>query len=701
MHPNPKALRFLSAVSALASAACFAAPPSALSGSVSKTLAGSSSAFIENKGQWDSRALFLSRTKGLNLWITQEGPVFDFRAGAALPSAEDRESNRRVREALDKHPAQGDPESGQVVKMTFLNARPSAVEGENQQKTKFNYFIGNDKSQWASDVPSFSQAVAQNPYDGVSIRYSIDQGTPRYDLIVKPGADPSQVGIKIEGADDARVLPNGNLELRTSLGTVEERGLTAFQETPNGRTEVPCRMVMDGNVMHFDTGAYDANRPLVIDPLIFATYLGGSATELCRGVALDSSGNVVVAGQTSSANFPTTTGAYQQGYPSGNSNSTGFVAKLSSDGAALLFSTYLGGNDVDACLSLALDSSNDLFVTGQTESTNFPTTAGAFQTTNHSSGGAAFMVELSADGTTLLAGTYLSGSLEELGRAIALDSSGNPVLAGTTYSPDFPTTAGVLIPSPPNGSNSGFVAKLSSDGTTLMFGTYLGGNGGDASNDLCVDSQNNVTVVGVTSSSNFPVSAGAYEPNLPSSAVGAAYVVKLSPDATALVSGSYLGGNAESVAEAVSLDPSGNVAVSGYTSSNNFPTTTGALQTVNNNVGSAGFVSKLSSDGTTLLSSTYLGGSGYAGLNMNETGDECNALATDSAGNFVVAGYTDSTNFPTSTGALQSTNANLFGTGFLAKISADGTTLMYGTYFGGTAHMVSLKRLEIPAMLWR
>lgn len=383
------------------------------------------------------------------------------------------------------------------MKMSFVNTRPTVVTGQDEQKTKYNYIIGNDCSKWFSNVPSFSEVVARQPYDGVSIRYSIDQGAPRYDVVVEPGADPTQVGIKIDGADATRILPNGNLEFQTSLGPVQERGLTAYQDTPSGRAQVPCRMQLDHGVLHFDTGAYDANKPLVIDPLIFATYLdgtGASTTDIPEGIALDSSGNKVVAGLAESTDFPTTTGAIQS--TDNNPYGTAFVAKLSADGTALLSSTYLGGhgqNGSDNVNAVTLDSLNNIYLAGTTASTDFPTTAGAFQTTSGNSKSTGFVTELNPDETALVFSTYLGGngaSYPDVCNAIALDAFGNIAVTGATGSSNFPTTSGAYQTTM-SSAIATFVSKLNSTGTALVASTYLAGPGArseTAANGIATDS---------------------------------------------------------------------------------------------------------------------------------------------------------------------------------------------------------------------
>ncbi len=675
--------------------------------------------FIENAGQWDSQAQFLSRTNGLNLWITREGPVFEFNRFIATGQAKSHTKFQR-------------PEGyvmGHVVKMSFVNAAPTAVTGESGQKSRFNYFVGNDKTKWVSNAKSFSQVTAERPYDGISVRYSIDQGAPRYDVIVKPGADPSRVGIKIEGADDARVLENGNLELKTSLGIVEERGLTAYQDTPNGRTQVPCKMVMEGNTVHFDTGSYDPAKTLVIDPLVASTYLGGSGDQAADSVAVDSSNDIYVAGFTNSFNFPTTlgsyvstwgstaayvskldpaettliyssviggskvndadgvvvdgygcayitgtttstdfpvtTGAFQTQYVLGSSVS-GFVSKLNPAGSALLYSTFLGGSVYDSPNGIGLDSAGEAVIAGATSSDDFPVTTGAFQTTNKlftpsQQTYTGFVSKLNSTGTGLVYSTYLGGSgnsalVGDVPTGVAVDSSGDAVMCGASASPDFPTTSGAfqtINSEETDGFSTCSITKLNALGTQLVFSTLLGGSGnvtanyGEVANAVALDSNDNVTVVGLTGSTDFPTTSGALIPASPGPGGVVPFVSKLNATGTRLISSTYFEGPDNTV-NGVTVDSVGDAILVGGVAGN-FASTLGAFQSANPESSKvAGYVSEISSDGTSLLYSSYLGGE-------NGTGDECYAVAINNAGNVVVVGDASSADFPTTAGAVEST----------------------------------------------
>ncbi len=513
----------------------FASPPAVSR----KTNAVGSSAFIENAGQWDSRAQFLSRTGGLNLWITEEGPVFEF--NKFVPTGVVRTSVRNPKKQQVKGYVKG-----QVVKLSFVNANSSATSGQNEQKSKFSYFLGNDKSKWVSGAKSYGAVTAERLYSGVSVNYSIDQGTPRYDVIVKPGADASQVGIRIEGADDARVLPNGNLALKTSLGEVEERGLTAYQETGIGRVQVPCRMTMEGNTMHFDTGSYDTAKPLIIDPLIASTFLGGSSNQGISGCALDSANNIYVTGNTTSAYFPTSVGAYQT-----DATSPGYISKLHPTESTLVYSATFGGSASNQSIAISVDSSGNAFVGGQTTSSDFPTTTGAFATTNPAPDSyAGFVTELNPSGTSLVYSTFLGCSTGGTTvAAIAVDSSDESVVTGYTYGANFPVspTAFQTTNFELNGG-TGFVTKFDSSGSALAYSTYLGGSGnaglGEVVNGVVLDGSGNAVVCGQTASTNFPVTAGSYQRvnNLQESDQYTGFVTKLNSAGTSLIFSTYLGG---------------------------------------------------------------------------------------------------------------------------------------------------------------
>ncbi len=339
---------------------------------------------------------------------------------------------------------------------------------------------------------------------------------------------------------------------------------------------------------------------------------------------------------------------------------------------ALLYSTYLGGSA--SGLAITVDSSNNAYVTGNTFSAAFPTTAGAFQTayTGTFDGALdAFVTKLNSNGTALLYSTYLGGSSDASGSAIALDSSNNAYVTGFTDSNDFPTTAGAFQTTIA-GARDAFVTKLNGNGTALLYSTYLGGSGDDAGRGHCVDSSNNAYLTGSTTSADFPTTPGAFQTTLTN--VGA-YITKLDSSGAALLYSTYLGGSNDDAGSAIAVDSSNNAYVTGSTTSADFPTTAGAFQTTIAGGGDA-FVTKLDNSGATLLYSTYLGGS---------SDDAGSAIALDSSNNAYVTGSTTSADFPTTAGAFQTA---IVGTGdaFVTKLDSSGATLVYSTHLGGSSN---------------
>jgi hypothetical protein len=368
------------------------------------------------------------------------------------------------------------------------------------------------------------------------------------------------------------------------------------------------------------------------DRIIYSTYLGGGA-DSAHSIAVDGSGNAYVAGSTASTNFPTAN-AIQ---PTSGGGGDAFVTKLSPGGAALVFSTYLGGSGADYAEGIALDGATNIYVTGETRSGDFPTT-NAFQA--YFTGGLndAFVAKLDASGAYLVYSTFLGGSDDDAGFGIALGSAGNAYIVGTTSSSDFPTQNPIQqAPSDISFSYAAFVAEFSADGSQLEYSTYLDAG----ASAIAVDAQGSAYVTGITGGANvLPITAGAFQPTL--AGVENAFVAKFNPAGSAFDYLTYLGGTNNDSGSGIAVDADGNAYVAGYASSLNFPTLN-ALQAWNNGGAHDAFVTKLNPDGSGLLWSTFYGGAGD---------DQASAIALDSSGGVYVVGATSSSDFPAQ-GAVQ------------------------------------------------
>jgi len=449
-----------------------------------------------------------------------------------------------------------------------------------------------------------------------------------------------------------------------------------YQELGGTWREISGGYVLkNANCVGFDVAAYDANKPLVIDPpLVYSTYLGGSGDDLGSAIAVDAAGNAYVTGYTLSSIFPTTAGAFQSANPSAGNNHA-FVTKLNPAGSAPVYSTYLGGDNNDFGQGVAVDAAGNAYVTGYTLSSNFPTTPLAFQSVNPSVGNYhAFVTKLNPAGSAPVYSTYLGGDNNDFGFGIAVGAGGNAYVTGYTMSSNFPTTL-LAFQIVNAGGADVFVTKLNPAGSAPVYSTYLGGSSDDIGYGIAVGAAGNAYVTGFTLSSIFPTTAGAFQSTNPSMGNSHAFVTKLNPAGSApLVYSTYLGGDDSDDGYGIAVDAAGDAYVTGNTHSTTFPTTPGAFRRANAGSDDA-FVTKLNPAGSGPLYSTYLGGI---------SDDVGQGIAVDAAGNAHVTGYTGSTNFPTTPGAFQGTNAGS-NDAFVTTLNPAGSAPLVSTYLGGSS----------------
>lgn len=602
--------------------------------------------FEANRGQTDPAVRFLSRGPGYTLFLTSSEAVLTMAKSQA------------------------------VVRLELAGADPRAeVTGEDELPARSHYLIGNQPAQWHTGVANFARVRYRSVYPGIDLVYYGDQKRLEHDFILAPGADPRRIALRVHGADQLRIR-NGDVLIGT--GNAEFRLLQPriYQVVDGSRRHVAGRYVLRaGNTLGFELGRYDRRLPLVIDPVLsYSTYLGGATSDdYPQGIAVDASGNAYVVGYTYSSDFPTTAGAYQTA-PKGGSD-TAFLSKLSPDGSTLLYSTYIGGAKGSEAYGVTLDSAGNIYITGNTDSTDFPITANAIQKVNLS--GDAFVLKLAPDGATVLYSTFLGGSSGDYGYKIVLDSGNNMYFAGSTFSKNFPTSA-TAYQKTMAGWYAPFAAKISSDGSTLIYATYLGGANGDFGHGLAVDSSGYAYVTGTAADNLYPVTPGAAQTTF--GGMQDAFVTKLSQDGSALVYSTFLGGGNYETGAAIAVDGSGQAVVTGFTQSGNFPTTVGAFQTVIGTSAGSAFLTKLSADGSSMIYSTFLGGTGGPG-----GGDSGASIALNIVGEAWITGTTASADFPVTADAIQGSKPGAGNrNAFAAKLSAGGSSLLYSTYLGGS-----------------
>jgi hypothetical protein len=617
--------------------------------------------FEANQGQTAPQVDFLARGPDAALFLTPTGATLSFHS-----------------------PGTG---TDTVLGLELAGARAVHGSGQDLLPGTSNYFVGNDPAQWHSGIANYGQVVYHGVYPGIDLVYRGNQQQLEYDFVVGPWANPGAIRLQFSGEQRLAIDAQGDLVLHTAAGDVVEQAPVVYQEVGAVRQAVAGKFEVEGKgQVGFTVGAYDPSRPLIIDPVLsYSTYLGGSGTsttiisDSADRIAVDANGNAYITGRTVSTDFPTTPGVFQSQLGSGQN---AFVTKLNASGTALVYSTYLGGHDsqgnADVGASIAVDANGNAYITGQTNSTTFPTTTGAIQTQLGGNGALnAFVTKLNASGTQLVYSTYLGGSVTDAGSGIVVDSAGSAYVTGFTQSTNFPTTTGVFQQTDP-GSTNAFVTKLNATGTALVYSTYLGGSAADFGNGLAVDGSGNAYVTGITGSADFPTTSGAFQTS-PGNAGTTGFVTKLNATGTALVYSTYLGGDTSDFADGIAVDSTGNAYITGKTSSTNFPTTTGAFQTHLGASGAANaFVTKLNTSGSGLVYSTYLGGSNQ---------DLANSIALDSSGNAYVVGDTKSTDFPTAHPIQATYNSTTNGfNALVSKLNADGTSLVFSTYLGGSGN---------------
>ena len=614
-----------------------------------------------------------------------------------------------------------------AVQMHFTGtSRQAQIRGEDELSGKINRFSGSNPARWLSSLPTFSKVRVDGIYPGINLVYYGNQQQIEYDLTVAAGVSPDLIVMHFDGADKITTNVQGELVLKLGDREIRQPKPLIYQLAGGQEGAVAGGYkILDAHRVAFAVGKYDRALPLVIDPILsYATYFGGTAGEAAWSVAVNTNdGSIYIAGQTFSQQFYTnggsfsTTNAYQTNFAGGTLTGDAFVARFDNLGQNLIYLTYLGGSADDGAVGLAVDRAGNAFVTGWTDSPNFPTSpnalypkiSGTYSTAFNSYPVDAFVTELNPGGSNLVYSTYLGGSAMDAGIDIAVDSSDNAYVTGYSYSMDFPTTTNALqrhlaCPYSVYYNCNAFVSEIASNGAALVFSTYLGGTNFDQGQGIALDSGNNIYIAGFTGSTNFPTT------NFISQVIGTnyynghwldgitnntsniddAFVTKLAPSGTNFVYSTLLGGAHHDVANHIAVDGSGAAYVTGWTVSTNFPNTTGtnvvANQLTNNAAGiyiTNSFLTKITNGIGTAAGIAYSVTFGGSGTDIGF------GVAVDPAGDAFVTGYTSSTNFPclpaSSSGYLRMTNSGGYDV-FVTAFNPNASALLYSTLLGGSQY---------------
>jgi hypothetical protein len=612
--------------------------------------------FIQNEGQLDQDVAYYVQAPGTNFYFTPKGHILQLNSG----------KGKEIR--------------SHSIKIEMIDAATERVESQQLASGLVSYFKGG-KNEWRTGVPIHNKIGYVAPWPGIDLSYDGSGGKLESIYTIAAFADPTRIKLRYSGQDSLKVDDNGNLVYGTSLGEVTETAPVAWQEINGNQLFVKTSFrVLNTDTVTFEIGAYDTSHELLIDPtLLYASYIGGSGDDRGHDVALDSSGNIYITGYTASTNLPVTVGPDT----TQNGDYDAYVAKLNPAGTTLLYMGYIGGTGYDGAYSIAVDSSGNAYVAGDTTSSSgFPVTVGPDTSFN---GGTydGFVAKVNSSGTALTYAGFIGGSESDSALSIAVDNTGNAYVAGTTSSTQsstipFPVTVGPDLTYNGGGSDA-FVAKVNSSGSALSYAGYIGGTATDEGYGIALDGSGKAYVCGrtdSTESAGFPVTVGPdLTFNLPNTD---AFVARLNTSGTSLEYCGYIGGDNTDNALAIAVDNAGSAYVTGRTSSSgtSFPVKVGPDLTQANGFTFDAYVVKVNPAGTGIVYGGFIGGFN------TEYGF---GITVDNVGSAYISGYTESSEstFPVTVGPDVTYNGNV--DAFVAKVRPSGKSFVYAGYIGGSS----------------
>jgi hypothetical protein len=680
--------------------------------------------FIENKGQWDSAILYRTEIQNGFLFITKSGLEYVFYDGEKMNVAHphmdhDDQSKARLNDPDNLNSNTIDMHS---VGLEFINAsKILEISADKKLDVYYNYYIGNDPSKWADHVQVYEEINYRGIYPGIDMRIYSERGNLKYDINVDRDADPLDIQFSYKGADEI-TQANNSIYARTSLNTIIENSPFTYQIIDGDTISIATKYKLKDNTFGFEfPDNYDQSNTLIIDPLlVFSTYSGSSKDNWGNTATFDNKGNVYSGGTVQNQygdHFPVTRGSYQAEF--GGIWDIG-ILKFDSTGSRLLYGTYLGGSDTETPFSIIVDNNNELLILGITGSSDFPTTENAYSRifqggdsvsnalgsyNSGQSGGVyyhegsdLFIARLSENGSRLTGSTYLGGTEndginnafglplsrnygDEFRGEINVDADNNVYIAANTASPDFPIVNG-FQPVYGGGTHDGVVAKLSTDLTTIIWSSFIGGSMADATYGIKIITDSVSYITGGTMSSDFPVTSLSYDSQFGGDIDG--YLAAISDDGSTLVASTFLGTSEYDQAYFLDTDVDQNVYAFGQTRGI-YPVTEG----VYSNPQSGQFIHKLSPDLRKSLFSTVIG-SGSGRPDISPT-----AFLVNECGNIFLSGWGGERgindrspkynggftyNLPVTADAFQkTTDGSDF---YLMVLDSDAEKILYGTFLG-------------------
>ena len=600
--------------------------------------------FEKNQGQVDTQALYIGRNGNVTTFLRADGLTMAAR--------------------------------GHAVSMRFLGAGKDAqFSAENPVDGVTNYY---GAGRAITGVAHYGRVRVNNVRPGINVVYYGNGKEIEYDMAIHPGADPRDIRIRFDGAERPVVDENGDVILKTAWGELRQRRPRVWQDVAGHRVPVECSYTINrSGEVRLALAGYRKSAELVIDPILsVSTYLGGNGDDEPLGIAVDTSGYIYITGYTYSSNFPVTNGSTNE------CCNDVFVTRMNPLGTALAYSTYISVGNSQAN-AIAVDKAGNAYITGSTYLNTFPKTFGQF-----GGGQDVFVVKMGSAGNIVYS-TILGGSASDIGYGIAVDAGGAAYVAGSTQSTNFSRT-GTPMRTTLGGDSDAFIAKLQPSGQ-VSYAINFGGGSSETANAVAIDASGNAYVAGFTTSNDFPATAGAYSTTLRGSQN--AFISVVNPIGSAFVYSTFLGGTQSDAATGIAVDAAGAAFVTGTTTSNDFPVLNAFTPTRPNPVrgfSDTGFVTKLNPTGSALVYSSFLGGS-YSDWPVG--------IGVDSGGAAYVVGTANSSDFPTTPGALKRSKASNYTIDndiYLVQVAPDGTALSYSTLLGGSG-LTNARAMAIDA----
>ena len=609
--------------------------------------------FIKNMGQWDDNFKFISQTSFGKVGFLENGFLIN------IESQLDHENEY------------------ETIFISFKGSNNIEPKGINPIHSKYHFFNGKTSTD-SIDAISYSAVTYLGIYQGIDIVFNqTEEGNLKYQFIVHPNGDPEEIKLKYEGISRIIETIKGVKILTRSNNILMDTNPISFQK----ENPINSHFIIDDQTITFDIDHYDENQDLIIDPVIYSTYVGGSRGDVGNEIKLLKDGSAIVCGYTDSFDFPVTVGSYSV---SNNGKRDAFVFKLNSTGRTMDFSTYIGGSEYDEAKDIVIDKNENILVVGVTNSKDFPTITGCYDDSLNDGLDVEkediFLLKLIQNGSSLSFSTFIGGKDYDQGFGIELDQDENILITGSTQSSDFPISSKYIDNELNNGSSNqcdAFIMKVKSDGSDILFSTYIGGSDYERAYDIKTIDRNMAVICGYTFSSDFPTTIGAYDTTFnPTGLGGDGFILKINFSTPELVFSTFIGGSSSQAMLELLSYPNGSIVSTGFTSSSDFPVTLNAFDS-SYNTGSLSkkdiVIVSFDSNGSKLQYSSFIGGTGD---------DNPGGMVTNGVGEILITGSTSSTDFPGVNGCYDGTQ-NGRQDAFIIRMSKNLSNLTYSTYIGG------------------